>query len=74
MVRWRSNSIYSEPSRGSYQGIYDPSGVYRYPYEPLLETWWKRPLASLFWPVEVFEQVRDALADLLLAELRAVTR
>jgi hypothetical protein len=73
MVRWRSSSVYSELSQGGYQGIYDASGVYRYPYEPLRETWWKRPLPSLFWPVEVFEQVRDALADLLLAELRAVT-
>jgi hypothetical protein len=73
MVHWHSSWIYSEPPRGGYQGIYDASGVYRYPYEPLRETWWKRPLPSLFWPVEVFEQVRDALADLLLAELRAVT-
>jgi hypothetical protein len=73
MVHWHSSSIYSEPPRGGYQSIYDASGVYRYPYEPLRETRWKRPLPSLFWPVEVFEQVRDALADLLLAELRAVT-
>jgi hypothetical protein len=73
MVRWRSSSIYSEPSRGGYQGIYDASGVYKYPYEPVREMWWKRPLPSLFWPVEVFEQVRNALADLLLAQLRAVT-
>jgi hypothetical protein len=73
MVHWHSSSIYSEPPRRGYQSIYDASGVYRYPYEPLRETRWKRRLSSLLWPVEVFEQVRDALADLLLAELRAVT-
>jgi hypothetical protein len=73
MVHWHLSSIYSDPPRGGYQSIYDASGVYRYPYEPLRETRWKRSLPSLFWPVEVFEQVRDALADLLLAELRAVT-
>jgi hypothetical protein len=72
MVHWYLSSIYSHPPRGRYQSIYDASGVYRYPYEPLWETRQRR-LPSLLWPVEVFEQVRDALADLLLAELRAVT-
>jgi hypothetical protein len=73
MVHWHSSSIYSDPPGDGYQSVYDASGVYRYPYEPLRKTWRKRALPSLFWPVEVFEQVRDALADLLLAQLRAVT-
>jgi hypothetical protein len=74
MIHWHSSSIYSDPSIGGYQSVHDASGVYRYPHEPLRETRWTRPLPSLFWPVEVFEQVRDALADLLLAQLQKVTR
>ena len=73
MVHWHSSSIYSNPPRGGYQSLYDASGIYRYPYDPLREAWGKRRLPSLFWPLEVFDQVRDALADLLLAELRART-
>jgi hypothetical protein len=73
MVHWHSSSIYSDPPRGGYQSLYDASGIYRYPYDPLREAWGKRRLPSLFWPLEVFDQVRDALADLLLAELRART-
>jgi len=71
-ARWHTSSIYGDTPIIGYPSVYDASGIYRY-YEPPQPPWWHRPVASSRWPTEVYEKVRDALAALFLAELRAMT-
>ena len=70
-ARWHTSSIYGDSPAFGYASIYDASGIYRY-YEPPRPPWWSRPVPSFRWPAEVYKQVRDAMADLFLAELWAV--
>jgi len=71
LARWHTSSIYGDSPVLGYPSVYDASGIYRYYESPLSP--WSRPVPSFRWPAEVYEQVRDALANLFLAELRAVT-
>jgi hypothetical protein len=76
VARYRSAAIYTPPFEppASYWSPYERWGIYRYPFDIEREYWEPgRPLPSLFWPPAVFEQVRDVLAELLVASLRAAT-
>ena len=70
-ARWHTSSIYGDTPIIGYPSIYDAAGIYRYggPPEPPS---WSRPVPSHRWPTEVYEQVRVALANVFLAELRAM--
>ena len=76
VARHRPASIYTPPCEppADYWSPYERSGIYADPCDPARDYWWSgRPLPSPFWPSAVFDEVRDALTELLLAGLRGAT-
>ena len=75
VAQCRPASIYRppfEPPADSWSP-YARTGIYADPSDSVRDDWWLGPsLPSPFWPSVVFDEVRDALAALLLAGLKGV--
>ena len=76
VARCRPASIYMppfEPPADSWSP-YARTGIYADPGDSAWDDWWPGPpLPSPFWPSAAFDEVRDAVATLLLAGLRGTT-
>jgi hypothetical protein len=76
VARYGFASIYTPPFEppADNWSPYARTGTYADPWDPARADWWPSPaLPSQFWPSAVFDEVRDALAALLLAGLRGAT-